>query len=272
MTILRILPDTRERRTGTNFAGRQLMILDQFRLTGRVALVTGATRGLGQSMAKGLAEAGADIVSVSRSADDATVRELVARSGRRFWSFQVDLGQPDQRRGLIDRILAQTGRLDVLVNNAGISQNLPLALMEEEDWDRVMDVNVKGTFLTSRAVLRGMIRRKGGVIVNVGSMAGVRMIDAPVHYCASKAAVAGLTMALAKEVARHGIRVLCVAPGLLEDGVGRNLPDHRLRDYLKHCSLGRVGTLDEVARFAAFLASDRNGYMTGETIVMDGCV
>ncbi len=101
-----------------------------------------------------------------------------------------------------------------------------------------------------------MIRRKRGVVLNIGSLAGVRMIDAPIHYCASKAAIKGLTEALAKEVARYGIRVLCLAPGLLEDGVGRNLPEHRLADYLKHCALGRVGTFDEVARLAAFLVSD----------------
>jgi len=98
------------------------------------------------------------------------------------------------------------------------------------------------------------------------------MIDAPVHYCASKAAVRGLTEALAKEVARYQIRVLCLAPGLLEDGVGRNLPEHRLADYLKHCSLGRVGRFEEVARLAAFLVSDANSYMSGETIVADGGV
>jgi NAD(P)-dependent dehydrogenase (short-subunit alcohol dehydrogenase family) len=160
----------------------------------------------------------------------------------------------------------------VLVNNAGVSQNMPLALMEEEDWDRVMDVNVKGTFLTSRTVLRGMIRRKRGVVLNIGSLAGMRMIDAPVHYCASKAAIKGLTEALAKEVARYGIRVICLAPGLLEEGVGRNLPEHRLADYLKHCALGRVGTFDEIARLAAFLVSGVNGYMSGETVIADGGV
>ena len=142
--------------------------------------------------------------------------------------------------------------------------------MEEEDWDKVMDINVKGTFLTSKAVLRGMIRRKFGVILNIGSLAGQRMIEAPVHYCASKAAIKGLTEAMAKEVARYQIRVNCLAPGLLEDGVGRNLPDHRLADYLKHCALGRIGCFEEVAHFASFIVSDANSYMTGETVLMDG--
>lgn len=162
--------------------------------------------------------------------------------------------------------------MDVLVNNAGVSQNLPLALIEEEDFGRVMDVNVKGTFLMSKVVLRGMIRRKAGVILNIGSLAGVRMIEAPIHYSASKAAIVGLTRAMAKEVARHNVRVVSLAPGLLEDGMGKNLPDHRLQDYLKHCSLGRLGTLVEAARAAVFLVSDRNTYMSGETVVLDGGV
>ena len=164
------------------------------------------------------------------------------------------------------------GGIDILVNNAGVSQMLPLALMDEEDWDRVMDINAKGTFLTSQAVLRGMVRRRSGVILNIGSLAGARMLESPVHYCASKAAIKGLTQALAKEMARYQIRVLCLAPGLLEEGMGRNVPEHGLAEYLKHCALGRLGTLDEVARFAAFLVSDANSYMNGETVIMDGGV
>jgi NAD(P)-dependent dehydrogenase (short-subunit alcohol dehydrogenase family) len=144
--------------------------------------------------------------------------------------------------------------------------------MDEEDWDRVVDINLKGTFVTSKAVLRGMIRRRGGVILNIGSLVSVRMLEAPLHYCASKAGLKGLTESMAKEVARYQIRVNCLAPGLLEGGLGRNLPEHRLADYLKHCALGRVGTFDEVARFAAFLVSDQNTYMSGATIVMDGGV
>ena len=111
-----------------------------------------------------------------------------------------------------------------------------------------------------------------GTILNVGSLVSVRMLEAPLHYCASKAGLKGLTESLAKEVARYGIRVNCLAPGLLEGGLGRNLPEHRLADYLKHCALGRVGTFEEVARLAAFLVSPANGYMSGETVVMDGGV
>jgi len=166
----------------------------------------------------------------------------------------------------------ELGGVDVLVNNAGISQVMPFALMGETDWDRVMEVNLRGAYLATRAVLRGMIRRKSGVILNVGSLAGVRWIDAPVHYSTSKAGLSGFTGSLAKEVGRHGIRVLCVAPGLLEGGVAGNLPEHRMAAYLQHCSLGRLGAFEEVAELAAFMASSPNSFMTGETIVVDGGV
>jgi NAD(P)-dependent dehydrogenase (short-subunit alcohol dehydrogenase family) len=239
-------------------------------LTGKTALVTGGSRGLGRALVETFAGEGAR-VAFSYARDDAGAEATVeAAPGAK--AFRVSVLDVPGTDAMIEAIEQEWGAVDILVNNAGISQNLPLALMEEEDWDRVMDVNVKGTFLTSRAALRGMIRRKRGVVLNIGSLVAVRMMEAPVHYCASKAAIKGLSEALAKEVARYGIRVLCLAPGLLEDGVGRNLPDYRLADYLKHCSLGRLGGLAEVARFAAFLVSDANSYMSGETVVIDGGV
>jgi 3-oxoacyl-[acyl-carrier protein] reductase len=242
-------------------------------LEGEVALVTGGSRGLGQAIARVFAGEGA-CVAFSYTRDQAGSQrtlELCGGAGRAR-AFQASVLDALATTSMVAEIERDWGSIDILVNNAAVSQNMPLALMEEDDWDRVMDINVKGTFLTARAVLRGMIRRKRGVVLNIGSLAGVRMIDAPVHYCASKAAIKGLTEALAKEVARYGIRVICLAPGLLEEGVGQNLPEHRLADYLKHCALGRVGTLDEVARLAAFLVSGVNGYMSGETVVADGGV
>jgi len=241
-------------------------------LDGRRVLVTGASRGLGSTIAQTFAACGAS-VAFSYTRDEEGYRRTLAgieQAGARGRGYKVSVLDAAGTEAMVKDLEQEWGGVDILVNNAGITQNLPLALMEEEDWDRVMDVNVKGTFLTSRAVIKGMIRRKDGVILNIGSLAGTRMIEAPIHYCASKAAIKGLTSALAKEVARYRIRVLCLAPGLLEDGVGRNLPDHRLKSYLEHCALGRVGTFDEVARFAAFLVSDANGYMTGETVLMDG--
>lgn len=238
-------------------------------LTGKTVLITGGSRGLGRALVETFTEEGAR-VAFSYAHDDAGAEATVAATGGAARPFRVSVLDAPATNAMFAELERDWGAVDIVVNNAGVSQNLPLALMEEEDWDRVMDVNVKGTFLTSKAALRGMIRRKRGVVLNIGSLVAVRMMEAPVHYCASKAAIKGLSEALAKEVARYGIRVLCLAPGLLEDGVGRNLPDYRLADYLKHCSLGRLGGLEEVARLAAFLVSDANSYMSGETVVIDG--
>ncbi len=243
-------------------------------LQGKRALISGGSRGLGQVLVKVFAEAGARVAFTYARNEEAAeaTRRVAAAAGAEARGYRVSVLDRAGTDTMIRDLEAVFGGIDILVNNAGVTQNLPLALIEEEDFDHVMDVNVKGTFLLSKAVLRGMIRNKSGAILNLGSLAGMRVLDAPVHYCASKAAISGMTRAMAKEVARHNIRVLCLAPGLLEDGMGRNLPDYRLADYLHHCSLGRVGALEEVARFAAFLVSDENGFMSGETLVMDGGV
>jgi 3-oxoacyl-[acyl-carrier protein] reductase len=241
-------------------------------LSGKTALVTGGSRGLGRALCDALSAAGADVAfnySSDREGADATLA-AIERNGRRGFAFQVSVLDEDGLTRMVKEIEEKWRGLDVLVNNAGVSQPLPLPLMEAADWDLVMDINAKGHFMVSRAVLRGMIRRRSGAVLNIGSLAGLRLIESPVHYAASKAAIKGFTQALAKEVARYNIRVNCLAPGLLEEGVGQSLPEHRMREYLRHVALGRLGTLDEVAKFAAFLVSERNSYMNGETILMDG--
>ena len=237
-------------------------------LVGKRVLVTGGSRGLGRSICITFTAMGARIAfTYTRHEEEARAVLDACQSAE---SFRVSVLDSVATEAMVQKLEKAWGGIDILVNNAGITQTFPIALLEEEDWDRVMDVNVKGTFLTSKAVLPGMIRRKGGVILNIGSLAGSRMLEAPAHYCASKAAVKGLTQAMAKELARYRIRVLCLAPGLLEDGMGRNIPEHSLAEYLRHCALGRLGTLEETARCAAFMVSDLNSYMNGETIVMDG--
>lgn len=240
-------------------------------MPGLRVLVTGGSRGLGKAIGLAFATRGAKVAFTyvkNEEAAKATAEEL----GAHALSFRAEAFDSAATEGAVRAIEQAWGGIDVLVNNAGVTQNLPLPLMEEDDFDHVMRVNVKGVFVTSKAVLRGMIRAKKGVIVNIGSLAGTRLIEAPIHYCASKAAVVGMTQAMQKEVARHGIRVVCLAPGLLEDGLGRNLPEHRLAAYLKHCAAGRVGTFAEVAEACVFLASDDASYAHGATLLMDGGV
>jgi 3-oxoacyl-[acyl-carrier protein] reductase len=243
-------------------------------LDGRRALVTGGSRGLGRAICLALAREGADVgFNYSRAEQHAAeVEEGIRAHGRRAWAFKVSVTDKQAVQEMVGRLEAEAGGIDILVNNAGVGQVVPLALMEEEDWDRLMNVNVKGAFLCSQAVLRGMVRRKHGRILNVSSLAGVKMMQAPVHYATAKAALKGFTESLAKEIGRYNITVNCLAPGILDDGVSGNLPPARLDEYLRHCALGRVGTVAEVAEFAAFMVSDKNSYMSGATVVLDGAV
>jgi NAD(P)-dependent dehydrogenase (short-subunit alcohol dehydrogenase family) len=241
-------------------------------LKGKHILVTGGSRGLGRSLCLTFAGQGAS-VAFNFNSDDEGATGTVQQA--RAWGSEIKAFKNSvlDRKTIMEMIASlekSWGTIDILVNNAGISQVLPMALLEEEDWDGVMDINVKGTYIVTRQVLRGMIRRKSGRILNIGSLAGMRLIESPVHYAASKAAIKGFTEALAKEVGRYGITVNSLAPGILEGGVGSNLPSYRLENYLKHCALGRVGTFDEISRTAAFMVSDENTYMNGVTLVMDG--
>ena len=241
-------------------------------LTGKRILVTGGSRGLGRAFCEECAAQGAK-VAFNYSSDEEGARLTRARiedAGAAALSFKVSVLDGPGLAEAVREIERRWGGLDVLVNSAGVNRPLPFALVDEEDWDHVMDVNVKGQYMVARAVLRGMIRRKSGHILNIGSLAGVHLLEAPVQYAASKAAVVGFTASLCKEVARHGIRVNCLAPGLLSRGLAQNLPKHRLEQFLKHVALHRLGTLEEVARFAAFMISDRNTYMNGATVIMDG--
>jgi len=241
-------------------------------LAGKRALITGGSRGLGRALCRVFAREGAR-VALTWTRDEVGARAALEECrgyDMEALDFRVSVLDSVGTARMVRELEEKWGGIDILVNNAGTTQVLPIALLEEEDWDRVMDLNAKGTYLTTKAVLPGMVRRKGGVVLNIGSLAGTRMLAAPVHYCASKAAVKALTQSMAKELARYHIRVNCLAPGLLEEGMGRNVPEAGVEEYLRHCALGRLGTLEEVARFAAFMVSDLNTYMNGETVVIDG--
>jgi NAD(P)-dependent dehydrogenase (short-subunit alcohol dehydrogenase family) len=244
---------------------------------GRVALVTGGSRGLGRAICLILAREGAR-VAFNYLRDDAAAAETLAAlrgpgtevSGHSAHKVSV-LDKPGLTE-LVKQLDRAHGKIDILVNNAGFGQVVPLALMEEDDWDQMMDTHVKGAFLATQAVLRTMVREKYGRVVNVSSLAGVKMMQAPVHYATAKAALRGFTESLAKEVGRYGITVNAIAPGILDEGVSEHLPPARKDEYLRHCALRRVGSLAEAAEVVAFLASERASYMNGATVVVDGAV
>lgn len=238
---------------------------------GRVAIVTGGSRGLGRSICKILAREGARVAFTYASNDD-DASETVKLLGDRVSAHKVSVLDKAGLQALVKQLDTQHGKVDVLVNNAGFGQVVPLALMEEADWDAMLDTHVKGAFLATQAVLRTMVREKFGRVINVSSLAGIKMMQAPVHYATAKAALKGFTESLAKEVGRYGITVNAIAPGILDEGVSAHLPPARLEEYLRHCSLKRMGTLDEASEMVAFIASNRSSYMNGSTIVIDGAV
>ena len=245
------------------------------RLEGKRAIVTGATRGLGLAIATELAREGARVAITYRKsdADAEEASTTIAAAGAAPLVFKGTVADKAHADETVSKVSAAWGGVDILVNSAGITRILPIALLEEADWDEVMSVNVKGVYLFSRAVLKPMIRAKqGGHIITIGSFASERVIEAPVHYAAAKSAVRGFSEALAREVGRYGILVNVLAPGLLDVGLGTLLPQHRLDEYVSQCALGRLGTAEEIAKLAAFLVSDENRFMTGAKLAADGGV
>jgi NAD(P)-dependent dehydrogenase (short-subunit alcohol dehydrogenase family) len=244
------------------------------KLEGKRCLVTGGSRGLGRAIALAFADEGADVAftfRVRKDAADETTREIEAR-GRRALAFQGDVADGRHAKDVVGAVTGAWGGVDVLVNNAGLTQVLPIAMIDEAEWDEVIGSNVKGAYLFSRAALKSMIRQKSGSILCIGSFASERVVESPVHYATAKAALRGFTEALAKEVGRHGIRVNLVAPGLLDTGLGKTLLPHRIEEYRGQTSLGRTGTVVEVAKTCVFFASDAASFVTGAKIVVDGGV
>jgi NAD(P)-dependent dehydrogenase (short-subunit alcohol dehydrogenase family) len=240
------------------------------RLAEKRCLVTGGSRGLGRAIVEAFAREGAR-VAFTYSEDEVAAREtLEAVPGSR--AFKGSVSDARHVKEVVGTLVREWGGVDVLVNNAGITQVLPLALIDEPDWDEVMSVNVKGAFLFSKAVLRSMIKARRGSVLMIGNFASERLVEAPVHYAASKAALRGLTEALAREVGRYDVRVNLLAPGLMTVGLGAMLPEHRIREYVSQCASGRLMDPREVAEVAVFLASDASAFVTGAKIVADGGV
>ena len=248
------------------------MILDQFKLDGRIAIVTGASRGLGQAIAVGLAEAGADIALVHRSGGTETAARIAAL-GRRAFTIQADLGD----RGAAARIVAETvdhfGGVDILVNNAGIIRRAPITEFTEKDWDEVMDVNLRSLFFLSQAAAKVMITQgRGGKIINVASMLSYQGGILVPSYTASKSAVLGLTRLLANELAAHGINVNAIAPGYMETDNTLPLRQDPVRNkaILDRIPAGRWGQPEDLQGAAVFLASAASQYLQGYAIAVDG--
>ena len=237
----------------------------------RIALVTGASKGIGRGIAYGLADDGWD-VAVNYHRDEAGARETagkVLEKGRRAWVLQADVGFSGQVRAMFDRLLAEAGGLDLLVNNAGVQTWSPLLELQEEDWDRTLRTNLKGTFLCTQLAARAMLG-KGGSIVNIGS--GCNKIPFPnlANYTASKGGIEMFTKSAAVELGQYGIRVNCVAPGAIEIERTKLEAGNYAGTWAGLTPMGRVGQPLDVARAVVFLASEAGEFITGQTIWVDG--
>lgn len=237
-----------------------------------VVLVTGASRGIGRAVALSFAEPGTAVVVHYRTDETAAagVASEVERRGGVGFTFRADVTDPDEVRRLVEEVVRRFGRINVLVNNAGGNRDALLAMMSEPEWDEVVNVNLKSVFHVTRTAVRHMIAERSGAIVNVSSLSGITGLPGQTNYAAAKGGVNAFTKALAQEVARFGIRVNAVAPGLVESGAVSSLPKARREQLLANVPLRRIGTPEEVASVVKFLASDGASYITGEIIKVSG--
>ena len=249
-------------------------VFDLFKLDGRRALVTGGAKGLGRVMAEALAEAGADVAIASRTLSDCqtAAAEITASTGRRTAAFQADMTVATDIERLKAEIESGFGSIDILVNNAGINIRGAIQDLSENDWDAVMDANVKGPFLCSRAFGPPMAERGWGRVINLGSIMSVISLAGRSPYASSKAAIIGLTKTLALEWANKGVTVNAIAPGPFATEMNRQLLNDpvKYQDFVSRIPAGRWGELHEIAGAVVFLASDAAAYVTGSTLFVDG--
>lgn len=248
------------------------MILDKFKLDGKVAIVTGAAKGLGQAMAIGLAEAGADVVLVD-ILDMSETRQQIETLGRRCEVVKADLSKKESVEPIIHRTLAAMGALDILVNCAGIIRRAPLLEFSEKDWDDVMNINIRTLFFLSQAAARVMVKQgRGGKIINIASMLSFQGGILVPSYTASKSAVMGLTRLLANELAPHKINVNAIAPGYMatDNTAPLRADPVRSQAILERIPAGRWGEPEDLKGVVVFLASEASSYMNGYTVAVDG--
>jgi 3-oxoacyl-[acyl-carrier protein] reductase len=238
----------------------------------KVAVITGAARGIGRAIALRLARGGAWVV-VNYRGNTAAANDVVGQivgSGGKAFALMADISQPAQAQELIDTAIKTCGRLDILVNNAGTTRDTLLVRMSEEDWDVVLDTNLKGAFNCIKAASRPMMRQRYGRIVNITSVAGLAGNVGQANYASAKAGLIGLTKTVAKELGTRGITCNAVAPGLVRTDLTASLPPELVQAAVDRTPLGRTGTPEEIAEAVAFLASDLAAYITGQVLAVDG--
>lgn len=238
----------------------------------RVAVITGGRRGIGRSIACRFAELGASIVIADRQADDAheAAQSIAASCGNPTLAIPTDVADFHSAQDLIEQTMSKFGRIDILVNNAGVTRDALIMRMTEEDWDFVLNVNLKGAWNCSKAAIRPMMKQRYGRIINISSVSGLAGQAGQTNYSASKAGLIGFSKALAREVASRGITVNVVAPGFVPTALTEDLPIELKDSMMKMIPLGRWGQPEEIAHAAVFFASDEAAYITGQVLSVDG--
>jgi 3-oxoacyl-[acyl-carrier protein] reductase len=237
-------------------------------LSGKTAFVTGSTRGIGLEIARTLHAAGAKVAIVGRELQRA--QSVASEWPDRAAGVACDVARSDQVDAAITAAESQLGPIDILVNNAGLTRDNLLLRLTEYDWDAVLDANLKGAFHTTRAVIKGMMKRRSGRIINISSVVGLMGNKGQANYAASKAGLIGFTKSVAREYASRNILVNCIAPGFIETDMTASLPDAARASLLEEIALGRLGRPEDVAGTVLFLASDLAAYITGQVLVVDG--
>ena len=239
-------------------------------LSGRVALVTGASRGIGRAIAERLAAQGSLVVAAARGEHARAVVETIAAAGGQAEAASLDITEEGASARLVASTLERHTRIDILVNNAGIARDQLMLRMKRGDWDAVLATNLTGAFALTQAVLKPMIRQRGGRIISISSVVAQRGNAGQANYAASKAGLIGFTKAVALEVASRGITVNVVAPGLIETDMTRTLTDEGREEWASQIPLGRLGTPADIASAVCFLASDEASYITGHVLAVNG--
>lgn len=241
-------------------------------LANRVAIVTGASGGIGSQIALTLAQAGAKVIvnyARNQAAAAALLQEIAAEGGEAL-AVQADISTPEGAEALVDAAIKAFGKVDILVNNAGITRDGLLMRMKEADWDAVLQTNLKGVFLCTKAVTRPMLKARSGRIINIGSVSGLLGTPGQANYAAAKAGVIGFTRSVANELGSRGITANCVVPGAIDAGMLQELTAEQREEYLKQIPLERFGTPEDVAAAVLFLAGPGAAYITGQTLAVDG--
>jgi len=237
----------------------------------QVVLVTGSTRGIGREMAGQFAQAGATVILTGRTPE--TVREAVKEFVSKGWKadgFAVDVSKPSAVKEIVDKILDKHGRIDILVNNAGVTKDNLILRMSEDEWDQVLNTNLKGAFNFTKAVSKPMLKAQKGKIINISSVVGITGNAGQANYAASKAGLIGLTKSVARELASRNITVNAIAPGYIETDMTHQLSEKTRQDILNQIPLKQFGQPSDVAKVCLFLASEAADYITGQTVVVDG--